>query len=289
MTAISGPSTTLDSSTILDAIERLDAMPTSVNRLLELAENQAAGMSDVAEIVRFDAVLSADVLRKANSPMYGARQAIVDATMAVGRLGLDDVLHMAMVRAMRGRMAEALPPYGFDRDGLWKHSLETSIAAECISHFSVEPTPNGAGTAALLHDIGKLVLADCVPRSTMMRIAQTAKETGRQIHELEVELLGLHHGQVGATVARAWGFPVSVQVAITGHHPPYPGDDLLSRIVRTANAMAHELDPFVENPNNSIAQTTADSILRCGVDIRRIGEMYELAVTTRDEVLASFN
>lgn len=257
--------TTLKPETIVDTIERLDPLPMSVNRLLEISSSPDGGLDDVAEVVKFDPILCADVLRKSNSPMYAGRQKILEVDQAVGRLGVSQVLNIAMARTMRGRMAASLPQFGLDANQLWLHSLTASIAAEAIARFSRRPGLASASVVGLIHDVGKLVLAGCVPASTLIRIRDRANEEGRPMHEIESEEFGLHHGEIGGTVARFWGFPMGVQVAIVGHHPPHNSDDTLSIVARAADRLAHEVDRYRQNPDHRIAEETGKVLAQLGV------------------------
>jgi HD-like signal output (HDOD) protein len=281
--------TALSPNTILEAIERLDPMPMSVTRLLELNANENAGLEEISEVVKFDPVLSADVLQKANSPMYGGRESIVDVPQAVGRLGAADVLYMAMVRTMSGRMSASLPPYGFDANELWHHSLTASIAAEEIARLSNRDVPPGSGIAALIHDVGKLVIANTVPASVMMRVRAMAKDTGRPMHELELEAIGTTHADIGGTIARHWGFPLSVQIAIVGHHTPPQNEDPLSAVVRAANAVTHGLDAYDLDPKTGITQVAADIVQNAGVHVKDVVPVYARTLEALADVLFAYN
>ncbi len=280
--------TTLKPETVHDAIQRLDPLPMSVNRLLELSASPDGGLDEVAEVVRFDPILSSDVLQKSNSPMYVGREKTLEVSQAVSRLGASEVLNIAMARSMRGRMAGALPQFGLDADQLWLHSLTTSIAAEAIARFSTRSGLASASIVGLIHDVGKLALAGCVPASTLMRLRDRANREGRPMHEIEAEELGVHHGEIGGTVARSWGFPLAVQVAIVGHHPPHNSDDLLSAAVRAANHVAHEVEQYRQDPDYRFAEQTATAVRPLGLQARDLQPLFDRIVDALDSALAAY-
>lgn len=280
--------TTLGSETIFDAIGRLKPLPMSVSRLVELTGSPDVGLDEVADVVRFDPILSSDVLQKSNSPMYAGRQRITEVTQAAGRLGISEVLTIAMSRAMQGQMAAPLPQYGFDADRLWLHSLTTSIAAEAITRTCNRPGLASASVVGLIHDVGKLVLAECVPASTLMGVRAQANDEGRPVHEIETERFGMHHGDIGGKVARVWGFPLVVQVAIIGHHPPQRADDPLSIALRAANAIAHEMESYRQNPDHEISEEPTKLVGRLGLPSPGMKPLYDRIVESLDSALAAY-
>ncbi|MGI9611220.1 MAG: HDOD domain-containing protein [Acidimicrobiia bacterium] len=281
--------TTLEAETVLQAIQGLDPLPMSVNRLIELWASPDAGIAEVAQVIRFDPILSSDVLRKSNTPIYAGRQKILDVAQAVSRLGSSEVLNIAMARTMQGRMAGALPQFGLDSNQLWLHSLTTSIAAETIARLSKRPGLAGVSISGLIHDVGKLVLASCVPASTLLRIRERANREARPMHEIETEEFGLHHGEVGGTVARSWGLPLHVQVAIVGHHPPHNADDQLSIAVRAADQSANESETYRENPEHPRGQHKTNLGSHRGREGRERKPLDKAIVEELDSALSSYH
>ncbi|MGI9608585.1 MAG: HDOD domain-containing protein [Acidimicrobiales bacterium] len=280
--------TTLKAETVLDVIQRLDPLPMSVNRLLEISGSADGGLEEVSEVVRFDPILSSDVLRKSNTPMYAGRDKILEVTHAVGRLGASEVLNIAMARTMQGRMAASLPQFGLDTNQLWLHSLTTSIAAETIARFSNRPGLASASIAGLIHDVGKLVLARCVPASSLMRMRDRARQEGRPMHEIETEEFGVHHGEIGGTVARCWGLPLAVQVAVIGHHPPHNSDDLLSIAVRAGNQVAHEIEQYRQNSEYQFADHARKLFGRMGLEGRDMKPLYDRILEGLESALSAY-
>lgn len=279
----------LETENVLDVVHRLDPLPMSVSRLMELWASPDGGLDEVVEVVRFDPILSADVLRKSNTPMYAARETILDVTQAVSRLGASEVLNIAMTRTMQSRMSAPLPQFGLDANQLWRHSLTTSIAAETIARFSRRQGLAGASIVGLIHDVGKLVLAGCVPASRLMRIRDSAKREGRPMYEIETEEFGVHHGEIGGTVARFWGFPLALQVAVVGHHPPHHSDDPLSIAVRAANHIAHEIEQYRVDPQHEPEAQTACLLGQLGLHSSDLRPLYDAIVDALESALSAFH
>ena len=112
------------------------------------------------EIVQFDEALTASLLRSANSSWSASRSEITTVRDAVIRLGASPVL--ALTLGMNGSGAisgDALPKYGLSEGELWRHSVAASLAAELLTQLAAHRPPPETATAALLHDVGKLVMA----------------------------------------------------------------------------------------------------------------------------------
>lgn len=233
---------------LVDAAERIEPLPPSVTRLLSLTNDPNSTADDLAQVIRYDPVLTLDLLRRANSARSAVRDPIVEVPKAIARLGSAEVMAVAVKRAVHGRMTVALPAYGMDAQELWRHSLSSAIAAEVISEHSSIRIPGHANTAALLHDVGKLVISKALPKELAAQLARAIATDPRPLHEVERSILGTDHGAVGATVIRAWDMPMSIQMALTNHHNLPESPDILTHVVVAANAVALAL-PTNSQPN----------------------------------------
>lgn len=274
---------------ILEAASRIDPLPASITRLLELSSDEDAGLGEVAEVIRYDPVLTVDLLQRANSANSAARYEITDVTDAVSRLGTSEVLIMAMKRAMQGRMSEAIPAYGLDANAMWQHSLAAAVAAEVIAHQSPIRIPAFASTAALLHDVGKLVMAESLAPSVLEFIMATAQSTNRPVFEVEREILGADHAEIGGAVLRGWGLPMSVQIAVTRHHDVSENGDTISHAVAAANAIAHALPDVNGQEPVPLTNSAARSLQFCGIRPRRLPVFMSLVESRLAEIRASYS
>lgn len=275
---------------ILEAAGRIDPLPSSVTRLLELSSDPEATLTEVASVIRYDPVLTVDLLRRVNSAMSSARYNITDINDAVARIGTSEVLIMAMQRAMHGRMSSPIPAYGLDGNSLWRHSLASAVTTEVIIHQSPTRIPAIASTAALLHDVGKLVLAETLAPNVMQFLMTTAQSTGRPLFDVEREVLGADHAEIGATVLRSWGFPLAVQIAVTRHHDADVGNDVLTHTVAAANAIAHSLPEHCGLGEPKLLTNRAvQSLQAAGIRARRLPIIMDMVEERFLEVMSSYS
>jgi HD-like signal output (HDOD) protein len=272
---------------LIDAAERIDPLPASVTRLLRLTNDPSSSMSDLAEVIRYDPVLTVDVLRLANSARSAVRDPVGEVSIAVARLGTSDVLGLAMKRAVQGRMTVALPAYAMDADELWRHSLTSAIAAEAVSDISTIRISGHASTAALLHDVGKLVIAKALPAALSEHLAYVTSTDPRPLDEIEREILGTDHGEVGASVVRSWDMPMSIQIALTNHHRVNTSADTLSHVIAAANALALAISPK-QTSDITLDYKATSSLNLAGVVDSKIPALIDAIGVRVEEVMGAY-
>ncbi len=174
-------------------------------------------VDEVVTAIGRDAGLCVRVLRLANAVTVGAEQRVDDLATAVQLLGVVRVRKAAQaVFTLRdaNRVAE-----GFDWRHLWVHALATAAIAEELERRLRPARDSQIHFAALLHDVGKIVLSTLAPedyREVLMR----AWNAGGRLEELERERLGVDHREAGLIFARENGLPEIVAQAIAHHAEP---------------------------------------------------------------------
>lgn len=224
---------------IVEAAGRIEPLPAAVARLVSVMSDPDYSAGSVVEIVNHDPVLAGDVLARANSAASASSTRIGDLRQATARIGVSAVVEIAVRRAMHNRLSGSIAAYGMGPNELWHHAVTASVAAEIIRRKATAPIAPMLSTAALVHDIGKVVIAACLPTG-MTDVLMTAADTdGIDIVEAERRVIGIDHGEVGGVVVRTWGLPVSVQVALTQHHTDDPDADVFTRCLILADRVAH--------------------------------------------------
>ena len=125
------------------------------------------------------------------------------------RLGASPVLALTLGMNVRRHLGDSLPQYGLSEGELWRHSVAASLAAELLTSTAAQRPPPEAATAALLHDVGKLVMARFLDRSCSTSCAARQKQGATRI-DAEAEVLGIDHAELGGLIARSWALPESL-------------------------------------------------------------------------------
>ncbi len=222
---------------ILDQAESMRPLPQAVLDLARTVSDPNAGLETVAAVLRNDPVLTAVVLREANSAFVGAIEAASTVEQAVVRLGGARVLAIAVTNSLPSEINEALPGYGIFEGGLHAHAVATSHITDVLRMLSPLKPPAALVTAGLLHDIGKLLLARLLRPQL---IPDALQQAGTDITAAERALLDLDHAEVGAALAAHWKLPDEIVRAIQFHHQPELGDELAAGVA-LADRLAHRI------------------------------------------------
>lgn len=236
----------LDTQALVREATHLAPLPHAALKLVAILSRDDWQPEEVLEVVRLDPVLTGKVLGAANSAASGAAGKILQVDDAVRRIGPRAVVGLALAAGIKGRMAQALPQFGLGEGELWRHSVAALLAAESASaHFRL-PYSNAAVTAALLHDVGKVLMARFLDPETLDYLRLARMEGGHSMREAELEVLTISHGELGALVATHWGMPEEIARAVQYHHDlagapsAHRGD---AALVQLADSVAKVVSP----------------------------------------------
>ncbi len=209
-------------STLVRGIEQLEPMPITAQRLVALMQGEDVSLARIAELVEFDQAIAASVLRLARSWAHAGARPPETVGEAVVRLGTVPLLNLVLGEYLV-RLRTSAPLYDLSEDDLWGHAAAAQLAVRALMQECPSANlPPVSTTAALLHDIGKLVMSRCLNASvdTIVRHAQAHHVT---FVEAEQQLFGVNHAAVGAAIAIEWHFPEVVTDAIARHHDAHLG------------------------------------------------------------------
>ena len=160
---------------LLEGIAHLDPLPITIQRLVEKLGDDQVSPREIADIVEYDQAIATTLLRVANSAAMGSRFRIERISDAVVRLGVDQLLDIALGSHLRSLSADT-ELYDLTEDELWLHGAVSSIAAkEIIAACPNIDIPTITPIAALAHDVGKLVLVRYVD-ADMNEILRVSEE-----------------------------------------------------------------------------------------------------------------
>jgi putative nucleotidyltransferase with HDIG domain len=203
-----------DPRTIRREVERLRELPTLpavVQRVADTLGNPEADLTEAAALIETDQVLTAQLLRLANSAFYGLSGKIGSVTQALTILGTTvtrSLLYTTSVLDLRINLT-----------GFWEHSIGTAVAAGALAKRLGLKAPEEVSSAGLLHDLGKVVLYKQAPDTFAAILARTAT-TRVAFRDVERELLGVDHAEVASWLLARWHFPLRVQEPVVHHHAP---------------------------------------------------------------------
>jgi putative nucleotidyltransferase with HDIG domain len=271
---------------IVRQIDRLDPMPMSARRLMGALQNHDIGAAEIAAYIEHDPAMAAGVLHTANSAAYGG-VALGSLRDAVLRLGTSNILNIVLGGTM-ARLRARLPLYGLEEDDLWLHSVSASTAVKVLQHERPAANiPDSAAIAALLHDIGKLVMTRYM-KVDAGAIVSVAAERGITFVEAERDLLGCDHTEVGGTLARHWRLPADIVDAIEGHHrQPMAMPTATMDAVMVANVTAKSINAGLGAEGMNL-YADAGAFHRLGLDFSGYSRVILQTLTWVTELKAAY-
>lgn len=234
---------------ILQQLHSLPTLPSVATRLLQITVQSHTQADEVVQLIQSDPSLSAKIIRLTNQASKDVnRQTVSSISKAVVLLGFETLRNAVLsikVFETLGKPGDQ-DQQGFDRSEFWKHCLAVGCAtSKFMPHLDNKVDPEEAFLCGLLHDLGKVALDSCLPKS-IARIVQITESTLSNIADVEKKVLGIDHTTAGKRLAQRWGLPQSIVECVWLHHQhPATLPDSLShpgfvRAVYLADLLARE-------------------------------------------------
>jgi putative nucleotidyltransferase with HDIG domain len=244
------------------AVDGMPAFPKSVQRVLELTRDVNSTPKELVEVIDKDPVLTVKILKVVNSAYYSLPKQITSVGHAVVYLGFNTIKNLALSIAAIGMLPKSNEA-GFDGQQYLLHSLATAAIAKQLALKLDDADPMDCFIAGLLHDFGKVVLAQFMPQE--FRAALLASQSqGTSLHLALREVLGgADHAVVGAMLVEKWRFAPHLVEAIRNQYGPETTDSDMVACVFGANQIAKKLH-FGEAGNALVEEFPATVAKRLG-------------------------
>ena len=229
-----------------DAIlANIPAFPPVVLRTLDLLSNESTDVAELVSEITSDPTLSAQVLRLANSAVFGLNREIDTVKHATTLLGLSRVQSLIMTVATTNYMRGALQTEALAK--CWKHTIATAVIARELARSADLPADR-AYSIGLLHDIGRLALLVKFP-DTYQEILRDADRDAVSLLDLEQQRFGSDHCEAGRLLVEHWKLPPDFCIAAGRHHDPAePGPMDMLKVVHLACNLSDALGYSVVVP-----------------------------------------
>lgn len=207
----------------IEEFHELPALPTTAAQILRLASDPRANARQLADVIEQDPGLSAQVLRYANSSLYGYAGSIKNLQTAIARvLGFEYVLNLALGFSI-GKSLKIPEDGPFGMDAFWRHSVFAARLVETLGQKlpgKMRPPRGTAYLAGLLQNLGRLVLGHTFQPEFFILNRFSQANPDMPTCELERHVLGVTHDQIGSWLMEAWGLPAELTTAVRQHHNP---------------------------------------------------------------------
>ncbi len=216
-------------------LENLPPFPSVAMRVIQLLRNNDVRLKELSDLISTDQSFSAQVLRLANSPLFGCRTEIRGVLQATALLGTERMKALAFTAGLQTYLEQPLRLPVLR--GCWRHNLACAFVAEKLGRVSLVEE-DFAYTAGLLHDIGRLVLMVVQPVRYARFVTEVEQSPGN-ILEREREWFETDHCEAGRWLVEDWKLPQVFAAVADLHHSEARDDKLdIIAIVRASCRLA---------------------------------------------------
>ena len=233
---------------VVETLSRLEAVPSrkaNFSELIRLLYDENTPIEKIATSLSKEPGMSARLLKISNSPIFGKSGSIETLDDAIGLLGINLVVSMAVAHKLFAVEVPS-PASRLDVEHLWSHCIRVSMIVRRVgNHLHLaRGIIRDASTAAILHDIGKLVLAYSLPEGYAAACTRAYADQ-MPVWQAEYAIFGNHHASVGGSLLKLWGLPANVVHAVAMHHTPHCSGELTpgpATLLHIADAVSYGAD-----------------------------------------------
>jgi len=219
---------------------KLSTLPDVYGQLLNAIAKPSSSMYDIENVINKDTNLSARLLKIVNSAFYGYPSKIDTLSRAISIIGTRQLSTLAMgINIIT--VFNKIPSNIVNMKMFWKHSVLCGICARILASYKNIQNTERMFTAGLLHDIGRLVCYNYLPKESLYTVMQ-AKNNRQLLYLVERDAFSIDHASIGGSLLNRWQMPLSLEDMVCHHHEPEKSKNLMeSSILHLADIMANAM------------------------------------------------
>jgi HD-like signal output (HDOD) protein len=255
--------------TLIGRLGTLPSFPSLYSEIMKELASTNSSIDAVAAIIGKDPGMTAKMLQIVNSAAIGLARKVSSPFEAVEYLGFGTVRSLVLSAHIFSCFERSNLPELFIQQ-LWNHALRSAMLAQMIMQFEQADRADceEAYVAGMLHDAGKLMLANSLSDQFQRALALAAKRH-ITLHNAELEVFGAAHGGAAAYLLGLWGLPAAIVEAVAFHHTPGKSDVRTFgplTAVHVANVLEQELSSAT--PWGQAAEIDGDYLAAVGLENR---------------------
>lgn len=202
---------------IIKNVKHLHPIPAVIHKVLAFTNDPEASLKDFVRLIEYDPAITANLLKTCNSAYFGLPIKIDSVQQSVTMLGLQRVFELVIAQNLSSDLQSVQKGYRLEKGDLWKQSVAAAMVARTLAERRELDNLPAIYTAALLKDIGKVVLQEFVAKE-LDKIEELVKSKGLSFVEAEKTCIGMDHATLGGIIAKEWNFSPHMVFMIENHH-----------------------------------------------------------------------
>jgi HD-like signal output (HDOD) protein len=211
-------SSEVDIEELIKSDSRLASLPEVYYEFRKAVEDPEISFEEVGQIILKDVQLTARLLKIVNSAFYAFSSKVETISHASSVIGTEQLSYLILSTVVMDKF-RGIPENVINMDSFWRHSIAGGLVSKKLAEYKGEPNSEKHFIAAMLHDIGRLVMCINIPSRTWEILVRSNFEN-KALHLMEKEELGFDHAQIGGALMREWNLPRIYQEVAEYHHNP---------------------------------------------------------------------
>lgn len=222
-------------------IQNLPSLPKVVMEVSRILKTKSNPNTELVETISKDHGLTAKILSISNSPLYGMHRKVASLEFAVLVLGHNEISRLVSSIALSNALQLNSSDY-FKYEEYWNHSLMVGLASKELARLlGFMEIAADAFVGGMLHELGIQLMIKYF-YFEFQKIVQSANFNGKNYSELEKQILGISHAEMGSFLAEEWNLPQELCYSIQFHHNPSsaPENKELVALIHLADFMTQK-------------------------------------------------
>lgn len=264
---------------------KVPMMPGSAARISSLLNDVNASSKQLTDAITYDPILTARILRLANSPIYSLQKNVSTLRHAVEVVGMKAIYEILIIGLAADSFAKEIRHSEKGRK-IWEHSLAVALLSRELGHVLRLRGTEEAFICGLLHDIGKILLL----KNDFQQFSETLIENDEmQMLHAESSAFGYNHAQIGSLVANRWGLPDGVCHTILNHHNPSQSEQFLvnAHLISASDTIAN-VKGFGLRVVEEESFTETESTIMLNLSPEQVESAWEITIKNIAEIKTAF-
>ncbi len=199
---------------IIQKVKALPPLPSTFQKINEISRDPNGSLSEIMKVIQKDPMLTANLLKIANSPLYGFQKEVKNINQAISLFGMSMTKTLALNLSIKKLLKVDMKPYGITPEEFANISNMQSILIKKWYSNIDQKAVEILFLAALLQETGKVIIADEIIKEQEIESFKNDIESSIETDEVEKTFVGVTTAEVTSAIFEHWNFDETMVEAI---------------------------------------------------------------------------